>query len=145
MDQLDIAVHETAHGFDGGLPRLAGLMGMNEQVLRNKVNPNAETSKLSLREAMAMMLLSGNVRMLETMAAQLGYVVRPADAVPEASLMVALLHAEREHSDVVREAAEALADGRLTPREKARIRAELSELTAALQSMDATLVGDCSC
>lgn len=97
-------------------------MGMNEQVLRNKVNPNAET-----------------------MAAQLGYVVSPADAVPEASLMVALLHAEREHSDVVREAAEALADGRLTPREKARIRAELSELTAALQSMDATLVGDCSC
>lgn len=145
LDQLDLAVHETAHGFDGGLPRLAQLMGMNEQVLRNKVNPHSDHHKLSLRESMAMMMLSGNVRLLETMASQLGYVVRPADAASSPSLMVALLMAEREHSDVVREAVEALADGHLTQLERARIRKEISELVRALAGMDRMLVEDGSC
>lgn len=49
MDQLDIAVHQTAH--DYGLPKLAREMGIREQVFRNKCNTNDDTHKLTLREA----------------------------------------------------------------------------------------------
>lgn len=135
MDQLDIAIHNTAHNAKGGLERLAAHMGIGAQVLRNKCNPNTDTHKLSLREAMAMMHTSGDAAILGVMADMLGYSVTQKDCPTTANLMQAVLHAMTEHGDVTRAVDEALADDVITPREEARIRKEISELQTALMEL----------
>lgn len=139
MDQIDIAVHQTAHKFDGGLDRLAQLMGMNAQTLRNKTNPHSETHKLSLREALAMMLQAQDFQILEVMAATCGFTLKPVEC-PKQSLMKALLMVQAEQGDVSRVMAEALDDGRLTPREIAEVREQISEARRALDVLDQQVV-----
>ena len=72
MDQLDIAVHQTAHDAPGGLPNLAKCMGINEQVFRNKVNPHCDTHHLNVREMVAMMLLTNDTQIMDALAIEFG-------------------------------------------------------------------------
>lgn len=139
MDLLEIAVHQTAHDFDGGLDRLAKLMGKNSQTLRNKVNPNVESHVLGLFDAMAMMIHSQDFRILEVMAAQCGRSVKPLCAEPAPSLSVALLHVVAEQGDVSRAMEDMLASGRVTVRDRAEVREHVSEARAALDVLEAML------
>ncbi len=72
MDVLDAAYH-TAHGFPGGVLALAQRMGVNGNTLMQKVSVNNNTHHLTLKEAMAMQEITGNVSILMSMAATLGY------------------------------------------------------------------------
>lgn len=132
MDQLDIAVHNTAHNFDGGVPRLAKIMGKGEQVLRNKCNPNNDDSKLTLREALGMMLVTGDVQILECVASELNYQVVPLEAKREIGLLEAVLKTASECGDVHQAIQDALQDGSITPRELHRIIQEIGEARDAL-------------
>lgn len=122
MDQLDIAMHSTAHDAPGGLPKLANKLGVGETVLRSKCNPNTDTHKLSLREALAMMLLTDDVRILEVMADQLGYKLEPVETRAADSVLDAVLLLGSSVGEVNRTIQEALADNRISARELADIR-----------------------
>lgn len=139
MDQLDIAVHNTAHGFDGGVPALAKLMGKGDQVLRNKCNPNNEDSKLTLREALAMMLITGDVQILEGLAAELGYQITPVTTEPGMDLFSAVLKTASECGDVPGAIQEAMSDGRITPRELHTIITEISQARDSLCQLEASV------
>ena len=65
------AAYLTGHHYPGGVPALAARMGMDARELSRKLNPN--TSALSLDEAVVLMALSGDHRILHAMAAELGY------------------------------------------------------------------------
>ena len=136
MDQLDIAVHNTAHDAHGGLDSLAAKMGVNAQVLRNKCNPNNETHRLTLREAVAMMLNTGDLRILETMALLLGQTVEPRATVCNSSLLEILLRADAEHGDIARTLAHVRRDGYVTEREKACVREQISQARQALDELE---------
>lgn len=135
MDQLDIAVHQTAHAFQGGLDRLAQMMGMGAQTLRNKVNPNSDTHRLALREALAMMLQAQDYQILEVLAAECGFTIRSV-AGKDQPLLTALLMVQAEHGDVTRSMATALQAGSMTQRKIADIRREISEARAALDVLE---------
>lgn len=140
MDQLDIAIQSTATNATGGIKGLSQKMGVNHQTLINKCNPNSETHKLTLREAMAMMINTGDVQILEVLASELGYTIEPKASRSTKDLMAAVLTADAEHGDVGRSIQEALADGRLTPREVAKVRDEVSEAKRALDDLLSTVV-----
>lgn len=140
MDQLDLAIQATAMNAPGGMKGLAQKMGVNHQTLINKCNPNSETHRLTLREAMAMMLNTGDVQILEVLASELGYTVEPKASRAAKDLMAAVLSANAEHGDVGRAIQDAFADGRLTPREVAKVRDEVGEAKAALDSLLDTVV-----
>lgn len=140
MDQLDLAIQTTAMNAPGGMKGLSQKMGVNHQTLINKCNPNSDTHKLTLREALAMMINTGDVQILEVLAAELGYRLEQKQSRPARDLMSAVLTADAEHGDVGRTIHEALMDGRLTPREVATIRDEVSEAKRSLDELLSTVV-----
>lgn len=137
MDQLDIAVHQTAH--DYGLPKLARKMGMNEQVLRNKCNPHADNSPLSLRQAIAMMDITDDYRILDAIEVLFGRFAAPVEQ-HGVDVVAAVLRAVAEHGDVARAVEDSLEDGRITPRELAGIREEIREAVTALGVLEGALI-----
>ena len=142
MDLLDIACHQTGHDAPGGLPALASKMGVNYQTLTNKLNPQNDTHKLTLREAVAMMLITGDVQILEAIAAQLDCrVVRDVDQT-RVGLVSAAMRAAAEGGDVQRAIVEATSDGRLTARERAHIVKECVEARIALNRIEKELARD---
>ena len=139
MNQIEFAVHQTAHEAAGGVAALAKSIGVGEQVFRNKVNPYQDTHKLSLNEAVAMMHSTGDVRILEAVAADLGCsLAQPSPAAQ--SLVVAIISADAEHGDVARAVADAIEDKRITQAEAAAIRKEISEARHALDVLEQTLI-----
>lgn len=73
LDVLDAAYH-TAHSYRGGVPALAVRMGANADTLMKKVSVNVESHHLTLKEAVTMQEVTGNVAVLQAMAHALGYV-----------------------------------------------------------------------
>lgn len=69
------AAYLTGHHYPGGVPALAVRMGMDARELSRKLNPN--TGSLGLDEAIVLMTMSGDHRILHAMAEELGYVLAP--------------------------------------------------------------------
>lgn len=144
MDALDIAIHQSAHEARGGLSALAKRLGIGEQVLRNKCNPNTETHKLGVREALAVMLDTEDLRILEALAQELGCrVSREPSPQSARGLIEAVLAAEVEHGDVGRAILDALRDQRISPREAAEIKREIYEARTALEVLEASVMRLC--
>jgi hypothetical protein len=140
MDQLDIAVHQTAHEGPGGLPALARRIGVREQVLRNKVCPTTEGFHLNLREAVAMMDANDDDRILKILAEMRGYTLQRKRLPDAASIVSAVLSADAEHGDVSRTIQSALADGKLTDKERAAVINQINEAQTALDVLKSTVL-----
>lgn len=139
MDQIDIAIHQTVHGF--GLPAMASKMGMREQTLRNKVNPTEEAHELKFREWLGTLDVSQNFSSLDAVCQQFGgHFVRDMERPNPRDLLRALLAADSEHGDVTRSIREALRDGTIAPREMAEILREIGEAVSALNDLSAYLL-----
>lgn len=73
------AAYLTGHHYHGGVPALAARMDMDADELARKLNQNA--GNLGLDEAVVMMALSGDHRILHALAKELGYTVaQPSEA-----------------------------------------------------------------
>lgn len=116
------AAHKTVHDYPGGSESLAPRLGMSAAVLRNKVNPNNDTHKLTLAEADEIMGVTGDLRILHALAARHGCIVQKAE--PDESqpdVLRALLRANATEGEFDRVLQEALDDGLITPNEMAAI------------------------
>lgn len=103
------AAYNTAHHYPGGVAALAVRMGMSANTLAHKVNPTNTTHHLSLREAVAMQQLSGNVTILHAMADALGYAATPISADQSGGDPVdTMMRLQSEFADLVRAVADAL-------------------------------------
>jgi ribosomal protein S3AE len=135
MDQIDVAIHQTVHESDISAKEIAQQLGMSHQVLINKANPTSEFHKLSLREALAIMKITGSTSIHEAVGLELGlHSMRPDIAEPK-SLMDAMLTVVSECGDVSRAVKDAMEDGRLTAREKAEMQREINEAIDSLMAM----------
>ena len=140
MDQLAIAIRNTAKSLAGGLTALASRMGIGEQVLRNKCNPNSDRHKLSLREAQGMMLQTGNLEILQTLAAEHNHAVVPILQPDDTSCLVsAVLRTIAEHGSVQKEIVSAWADKKITPRERNAINRQIAAAVNELYALQATV------
>lgn len=133
MNVMD-AAHATAHDYPGGAGILAARLKMNPAVLNSKVNPNTSTHHLSLMEAMRMMSLSGDHRILRAMNEELGYlppIQRVSAEVSDVALLESYTKLISELGDFSAKFHEALADGRVTKKEVKRLRSEMLDFAAA--------------
>ena len=71
------AIYHTVHGYPGGVVALAARMGVSANTLTHKANPNNTTHHLSLAEAVALQVVSGDAAILHAMAKVLGYTCTP--------------------------------------------------------------------
>lgn len=140
MNQIEMAVHQTAHEAQGGLIGMARDIGIGEQVLRNKVNPYQDTHKLGLYEAIAMMRRDGDLRILSAIAAEFGRTLNEPVARSPRTLVLEMLAADAEHGDVTRRVSDALADGRITAAEASAIRKEIGEAHVELDLLEQAII-----
>lgn len=138
LDVLDAAYH-TAHGFPGGVPALAQRMAMSPNTLTHKVGLNNTTHHLTLREAQAMMELTGDVRMLHALAGSLGYTCVSLRADGAATTLEQVMHMAKEFGEVLCSVNTAVADGCVTPNEMHDCERQAAELTAALNGVLGTV------
>lgn len=131
MDHLDQAVYDTVHNSEMSSQGISRSLGMSHQVLLNKANPQNEFHKLSLRESIAIQLITGNSRIHEAMGDELDINAGQVSG----NLMEAVLAAAKEHGDVVRAVHDALADGSLTHREAEQCQGEISEAIDSLVNL----------
>lgn len=111
MDVLD-AAYKTAQNHRGGVADLAERMRINAGTLQHKLNPNNSTHHLTLREAVQLQAVSGDVAILRAMAQQLGYVV--VRAMPDQAAgnpVEAFMHFQSSVAEVTSAAADVLRPG----------------------------------
>ena len=133
MNVMD-AAHATAHDYPGGAGILAARLKMNPVVLNSKVNPNTSTHHLTLMEAMRMMALSGDHRILRAQNEELGYlppIPRVSADVSDVALLESYTKLISELGDFSTKFHLALADGRVTKKEVKRLRSEMLDFVGA--------------
>ncbi len=138
MDHIDQAVYDTVHNSEISAKEIAQRLGMSHQVLLNKANPQSEFHKLTLREALAVQLITGNRRIHKAIEVELG--LGANEKQQHTNILESVLVASREHGDVMRAIHEALEDGRFTLREREQCQREIDEAVAALTGLRESVV-----
>lgn len=140
MNILDAAYH-TVHDFLGGASALASRMGIKSPaVLNSKVNPNTHTHHITLLEAVKLMEITGDSRILQEMCAQLGKVAIDLPDIPESqcdtSLMDTFLCIGIKKGDISALFKEMMADGRITQGEAMDMARVIHEMHKALSELN---------
>ena len=121
------AAYATVHDYPGGAGSLAPRIGTTQAVLNSKVNPNTTTHHLTLAEAVKLMVLTGDKRMLHAIALEAGdVVVEGAGELPACDMAVleAMTGVFGRAGQVGANVHAALADGQVTRKEYAAIERE---------------------
>ena len=131
---IDDAAYATVHDYPGGSESLAPRIGTSGAVLRNKVNPNNTTHRLTLSEAVQLSDIADDDRMLQAWAAHRGKALVDVQASASSRPVVAhVLDFTTSGGDLARVLQEALADNLITDNEMRAIG------DAALQSQGALI------
>lgn len=136
IDPLDQAAYDTVHGYRDarsgrrGIGPLADMIGMAPSTLQNKTDRKQEFANLNVKEVRALMLATGDYRLLETLAHGVGYAAVPLPSVASTAdmdLLDAWAQWSAEFGETAQTIKAALDDGRVTTDEIARCRQELIE------------------
>jgi hypothetical protein len=112
------AAYHTVHDYPGGAPALSSRLGIGSpRVLDNKVNPNSDSHKLTLGEAVKLQAITGDDRILHAMAYTLGFIavpVCPFEGVSDMALLESYSKMMKEIGEFNAVFHDAFADGKLT-------------------------------
>lgn len=147
--ELDVAVYNTVHDFEGGPKALANYLSVRPGTLSNKADPACDTHHLNINEALAIMLVSKDFRVLHALAFETNHAVielTDLSGTSDMALLDAYTNMNRELGDVACAISEGLDDQRLTPAEYKRIHREMYEAFNAqielLRRLEALIDGD---
>lgn len=133
------AAYITGHDYPGGTSALGPRIGVSGGVLSNKLNPNIDTHHLTLAEAMRIMVMTQDVRILQAQANELGYMVVPLHVVEDETVTAAMTHTVGEFGEYVTAACDAMKDGHITKLELRKINKELGDMIAQAVKLQALL------
>jgi hypothetical protein len=146
LTPLELAIHQTGADHKGGIKDLSQKMAVSYSTLANKLNPACEGHRLSIHEALSLMLITRNFSILHVIADECGFVLTPKGE-PNNSGDQALLEAygkvHAENGDIARALLGALEDGKFTPNEINEITREVHENVEALQAFLRRVRGLC--
>lgn len=125
MDVFE-AAYRVAHDFrPDGAVGLARNLGENPGTLLNKLNPHQETHHLTLGEAVAMSIASGDVRIAQAFAWEVGGAfvrLPPAAAASDLELLTLMLQRDEAGGRFAQTVEQCLEDGRISARDWQAIR-----------------------
>ena len=145
MSTVADAAYDTVHEYPGGAEALGPRVAMSPKVLDSRVNPNIHSHHLSLNDAVRIMALTGDHRILRAQCRHLGYldpiraVVYEGIADEQLLELVAAVHSET--GDVSRSLMAALADGRVTESEFEAFDQQTHEAMSAIAELRDRLRG----
>ena len=132
LQDVDDAAARIGHTFPGRIPAIAQRMGVNASTLNKKLDPNCESHRLSVAEAVHLQFVTGRADVLYSMAATLSHVCLPMPDHSTDQVALTLAQIGAEVGDLFREAQAALQDGKITANERKRISDEAASVMAAL-------------
>ncbi|MGP5518035.1 phage regulatory CII family protein [Psychrobacter celer] len=137
MQVID-AAHKTVHNEKhGGSVAIAARMGMSNNVLNSKVNPNCDTHHLRLDEALTIMEFTNDHSIIQAMAHRLGGVFCEVNGeATKDELIMTALSASACQGDVMAEMHKALEDGRISCSELDVLSNKIQTAMSALQSLN---------
>lgn len=133
------AAHRVGHESPGGVASLAPRMGMRQEVLNSKINPNTRTHHLNIEEMIRMEQLTGRTDMLIAHAESLGYVAIPVPSVDDDDVAHALSRTCAEFGDYLRTVDESMRDKKITRNEVKDLEKELVEMIHAATKLQSLL------
>lgn len=138
MNTVDAAYH-TVHDYPGGSESLGPRVGISPAVLRNKVNPNNETHHLTLAEAVRMVDLTDDDRILKAWARARGFMLvkPPAGQTCDMAVLEQIVGLGIANGQFMATINDALADNRITKTEIDKIR----DAEHVVQTAAATVTG----
>ncbi|MCO8056076.1 phage regulatory CII family protein [Acinetobacter towneri] len=140
MNIIDAAYH-TVHDYPGGATALAPRLGIKSPaVLNSKVNPNTDTHHITLVEAIKIMAITNDYRILQSMNAQLGKVAIDLPQIPECrdtALTDLVLSFGMQGGDVYTLFKTMMADGRITRGEAVDLSKVIHKLHEILAELNA--------
>jgi hypothetical protein len=138
MNTVDAAYH-TVHDYPGGSESLGPRVGISPAVLRNKVNPNNDTHHLTLAEAVRMVDITDDERILQAWARARGYMLvkPPAGRSCDMAVLEQVVNLGIANGQFMATINEALADNKITRKEISKIR----DAEHVLQTTAATVTG----
>ena len=139
MEDLEWAIHQTVHKRRGFSKQVADHLGMSQQVLLNKVNPEICSSHVQVAEAVKMMQFTRDLTILEVMAEMLDCKVVKVDKPRAVPLMSALLGVVKEHGDIGDAISDATCDGVISEIEERHIIQQIKEEREALDKLEASI------
>ncbi len=132
MDHIDQALYDLVHNSDMSAKEISSLLGVGHQVLINKANPQTETHKMTLREAVAIQLITGNHAIYRAMGMELSIKAKKVETL---GILESVLNAGKEHGDVLAMIHKAMADGKMTMREQEQCQREITEAIESLMAL----------
>lgn len=119
---------------------IAEKMGIGKQVLVNKLNTNTshKTHHLSLMEAIRLMKVTHDLRILHAMAAEFGgiYIPRPESMAENGDRLISdISQMSMEFGALIQEVAQDISDGEISANELGRIEDDAMKLRNALEAL----------
>lgn len=140
------AFHHVCHDYPGSIEALAPRIGRGAAVLRNKATLDhgmtgvRRSHEPTLADVSSITRVTGDLRVLDALAAEIGAVVVRLPDVPgcgDDALLDLVLGCNREFGEVCAEIRASLADGEISPVEYDRINREtLESVRAQLELLD---------
>lgn len=131
------AAYNVVSDYRGGASALAPLLGKSGSTLSHEVSPNCAHAKFGLLDAVKVTAFTGDWRILQAFAAEVGALVVPihSNAGGEADTLAALGKMAHEFADLVSATGAAMADGEVSDNELATLERETGDLVAAAQNV----------
>ncbi|ANN71533.1 phage regulatory CII family protein [Bordetella bronchialis] len=137
------AAYATVHDYPGGSESLGPRVGVSPAVLRNKVNPQNDTHRLAWDEAVRISVVTGDARMLDAFAAELGRVTVPIPAagVSDMDVLADTCSLVTQVGQYMQTIHTALSDGKVDQKEIKAIRQQALEAMSKVATLVACLEG----
>lgn len=134
MDVLT-AAFQLIHAYPGGAVALAPVLGKNPATLSHEVNPNYPTAKFGLDDAVKLSVWTCDRRIASAFASQVGCMLLPLPQGDETGTTLEDVAAmAREFADLAAEVSKAVADGKVSANELARVQREAAELVGRVET-----------
>lgn len=142
MNTADAAYH-VVHDYPGGSESLGPRVDISSAVLRNKVNPNNDTHRLTLAEAVRITDITSDDRILQAWARARGYMLikPPAGHTCDMAILEQVVGLAVVNGEFMATVNEALSDGKITRDEIERIHERENKLQAQAATVTGSLEG----
>ncbi len=139
-----MAVYHAVHSYKGGLPVVAAMMGNSPSLdtLRKKLDPDQDTHHLRYDEAVDILRITKDNRILDALCAEVGATWFLPGTVPEQPADLDVLNSGTclmsRAVGLLSELETALRDGEIDATERARLDQHIMRLNQATQHVSAT-------
>ena len=141
LEPLDAAFYATVHGYKGGAPALAKVIGMKPGILQNKADPNM-SHEPTLKQTRSVMLATQDFQVLDVLNKDCGFVkvgVEQFNATGDVGLLQQQLQLDAAHGAFAAALHDALEDNKLNKNELASLEAHGRKMLEAYEGLMARI------